>query len=277
MPEGDNIHAHAQEFAPLLVGQTLTAVFSRGVEMRGLRGRAVAQLEAHGKHLVIAFDEGSAVRVHLGIAGGWRRMRHANTAALAQADLALVTAEVALLAKARAVEWTRARLAAGSHALRRLGPDLLGDAPDLDAAIARARRSEHAARPIGELLIDQGVAGGLGNVYKCELLFLHGIHPWTRVDTLSDDMLRALYADGIRYLRANVGRARTLTADLSRGQRPAHGRGRYWVYGRLHRACYRCGTAIEQRRMGPGLRPTFYCPRCQPAPSTASISGAPSS
>jgi endonuclease-8 len=272
MPEGDNIHAHARELAPLLVGRPLTAVFSRGVEMRGLRGRAVSDVTAHGKHLVIAFDEGSAVRVHLGIAGGWRRLVRASTPALAQASLALVTAEVTLVADARTIEWTRARLAAGGHALRRLGPDLLGDAPDLDDVLVRARRPEHSARPIGELLIDQSVASGLGNVYKCELLFLHGVHPWTRVDALDDATLRALFADGVRYLRANVGRARTLTADQSRGQRPMRGRGRYWVYDRWRRACYRCGTAIEQRRMGPGLRPTFFCPRCQPAPSSGGVS-----
>jgi endonuclease-8 len=275
MPEGDNIHTHAQELAPLLVGLPLSAVFSRGVEMRGLRGHAVTDLQAQGKHLIISFDEGSAVRVHLGIAGGWRKLARAATATLAQASLALVTDRGVLLADARTIEWTRARLVRGSPALRRLGPDLLGDAPDLDDVLLRARRPEHAARPIGELLIDQGVASGLGNVYKCELLFLHGVHPWTRVDAVSDATLRALFADGARFLRANVGRARTLTADLSRGQLPARGRGRYGVYGRWRRACYRCGSAIEQRRMGPGLRPTFFCPRCQPLSSTTS--GAPSS
>jgi endonuclease VIII len=267
MPEGDNIHAHAAELSSL-VGEPLTAVWARAVEMRGLRGRSVARVDAVGKHLVIAFDEGSAVRVHLGIAGSWRHRRRASTATLAQAELALATAHGVWLCSARTLEWSRARLMAGARALSRLGPDLLADAPDLDQVIARAREARHAARPIGELLLDQTIAAGLGNVYKCELLFLHGVSPWARVDAVEDATLRALFADGIKWLRANVGRTRTTTADASRGERPVRGRGRLWVYGRWRRACYRCGTAIAQRRQRPSLRPTYYCPRCQPESSS---------
>src|SRR5262249_44833482 len=147
--------------------------------------------EAVGKRLVIAFDEGSAVRVHLGIAGGWRSgaTARATRAQLGRADLALSTARATFLCRARTVQWTRAPLGRRARALGRLGPDLLGDAPDLDVVVARARKPEHAARPIGELLLDQSVAAGLGNVYKCELLFLHGIHPWTRVDAVDDARL----------------------------------------------------------------------------------------
>lgn len=267
MPEGDNIHAHAAELSSL-VGEPLTAVWSRAVEMRGLRGHSVARVEATGKHLVIAFDEGSAVRVHLGIAGWWRHRLRAATATIAQAELALQTARGVWLCKARTLEWSRARFAAGAPALTRLGPDLLADAPDLDAVFARARQPQHAARPIGELLLDQTIAAGLGNVYKCELLFLHGVDPWARVDVVDDATLRALFADGMKWLRANVGRTRTTTADRSRGERPQRGRGRLWVYGRWRRACYRCGTAIEQRRQRPSLRPTYFCPRCQPSMSS---------
>ena len=75
MPEGDNIHAHAQMLTALVGASRSAAVYSRGVEMRGLRGQTVAGVEAIGKHLVIRFDEGSAVRVHLGIAGWWRHAR----------------------------------------------------------------------------------------------------------------------------------------------------------------------------------------------------------
>ncbi len=236
MPEGDNIRAHADELHAL-VGETLTGVWARGVEMRALRGHALASASAVGKHLVLAFDEGSAVRVHLGIAGAWRRRARASLPAIAQATLALQTARGVWLCSARTIEWSRARLVAGARALARLGPDLLGGAPDLDAVVRRARDPVHAARPIGELLLDQTIAAGLGNVYKCELLFLHGVHPWRRVDSLDDNSLRALFADGIKWMRANVGRARTTTADPSRGERPARGRGRLRVFGRWRRAC----------------------------------------
>lgn len=263
MPEGDTIHAHAAQLTPKLIGKPLVSVHSRGVEMRGLRGCKVTKIEALGKHLVMTFDEGTAVRVHLGINGNWRTIARASTTTLGQAELALVTADAALVCKARTIEWTRARFAAGMRALTQLGPDLLGDAPDLDAIMKRAREPRYAARTIAELLLTQAVSAGIGNVYKCELLFLRGIHPWTRVDAVDDVQLRGLFEDAARWLRSNVGRRRTMTADLSRGERPAHGRGRFWVYGRWRRACYRCGAAIEQRRQGEQLRPTYWCPRCQ--------------
>jgi endonuclease-8 len=253
MPEGDNIHAYAAALGAL-VGQPLDGVWARGVEMRGLRGRTLASAHAVGKHLVLAFDEGSAVRVHLGIAGGWRRRARASTEVMAQADLALATARQVWLCRARTLEWSRARLAAGMRALARLGPDLLGGTPDFDDILRRARAPEHAARAIGELLLDQRVAAGLGNIYKCELLFAHGLNPWTRVDALDDATLRALFTDGARRMRANVGRSR----------------GRMYVYGRVRRACYRCGTAIALERQRPSLRPTYWCPRCQPS----TVSGA---
>src|SRR4051812_11712891 len=127
MPEGDNIHAHAAELAGPLIGTPLAAVWSRGVQMRGLLGHAVTAVEAVGKHLLITFDEGTAVRVHLGIAGRWLRLPQASTGTLARAELALVTATAAFVCRARTIEWARAALIKGTRALAALGPDLLAD------------------------------------------------------------------------------------------------------------------------------------------------------
>ena len=214
MPEGDNIHAHAAELSSL-VGVPLTGVWARAVEMRGLRGRAVASVEAIGKHLVIAFDEGSAVRVHLGIAGCWRRScARVDGCARRRRSWRCGPRSGAWLCKARTIEWSRARFAAGARALTRLGPDLLADAPDLDAVLARAREPRHAARPIGELLLDQ--SGRRGARQRLQVRAPVLARP-PSVDARRRHRrrhLRALFADGIKWLRANVGRTRTMTADL---------------------------------------------------------------
>jgi endonuclease-8 len=263
MPEGDNIHAHADALS-LLVGQPLTAVWSKAIDRRALIGHKVASVVALGKHLVVSFSDGSAVRVHLGMTGRWQRHQASlSRQMLAQASLALVTeGEAWLCQRARTVEWSRARLVRGDRALARLGPDLVADA-DLQVVLTRARDPRHAARPVAEVLLDQSIASGIGNVYKCELLFLHGIDPWTRLDAIDDGKLRALYADATRLMRANVGQPRTTTADPERGPSRARGHGRLWVYGRARRACYRCGRAIMQKLQRPSLRPTYYCPACQ--------------
>jgi endonuclease-8 len=263
MPEGDNIHAHARQLEAL-IEQPLTGVWTKAVDRRALIGQHVVRVEALGKHLVISFNEGSAVRVHLGMTGRWRRVAGAvSRETLAQASLALVTQEVAWLCQqARTVEWSRARLMRGSRALAGLGPDLIGDV-DLDVVLQRARDPRHAARPIAEVLLDQSICSGIGNVYKCELLFMHHIDPWGRLDAIDDETLRAIYADAARLLRANVGQRRTTTADPRRGPRASRGQARLWVYGRARRACLRCGQAIVQKMQLPSLRPTFFCPTCQ--------------
>jgi endonuclease-8 len=263
MPEGDNIHAHARQLQ-VLIDQPLKSAWSKAVDRRALMGQHVVRVEALGKHLVISFSEGSAVRVHLGMTGRWRRVAaDVSRETLAQATLALVTRESAWLCqRARTIEWARARLIRGSDALSRLGPDLLGDV-DLEVVLQRAREPRHAARPIAEVLLDQSICSGIGNVYKCELLFMHHIDPWARLDAIDDVTLRAIYADAARLLRANVGQPRTTTADPRPGPRASRGHARLWVYGRARRACLRCGHVIVQKMQLPSLRPTYFCPTCQ--------------
>ena len=263
MPEGDNVHAHAAALAAL-VGEPLIGVWSRGVEMRGLRGRALARAEAVGKHLLLAFDEGSAVRVHLGIAGWWRFVARRGAGDDRRGRTWRWRPPAASGSAARARSSGRGR---GSSAARARWPPRTGS-PRRGARsrrhVARARRPEHAARPIGELLLDQTIAAGLGNVYKCELLFLArppsvaaGRRPRRR------ELARALRRRHQVAARQRRPR-RAPPPPTSRGQRPARGRGRLWVYGRGRRACYRCGTPIAERRQRPSLRPTCWCPRCQP-------------
>jgi endonuclease VIII len=264
MPEGDNVHAHAIELQAL-IGVPLTGVMSGAIDRRALIGQHITTVEAVGKHLLIGFSEGAAVRVHLGITGRWRRLRGTvSREMMARASLALATQERTYLCeRARTIEWSRARLMRGARALANVGPDLIGDF-DLDAVMARARHAKHAARAIGEALLDQSICSGIGNVYKSELCFLHGIDPWRRVEDVDDATLRAIYVDAARLLRMNVGHTRTTTGDPRFGPRRSSGKGRLWVYGRARRACYKCGTPIVHQMQLPSLRPTYFCPTCQP-------------
>ena len=91
----------------------------------------------------------------------------------------------------------RARLERTAHvravpALARLGPELLDDDCDLDEVVRRAMRQP--GRPIGELLLDQSVAAGIGHVYKSEAMFMRRLDPWARADALADGAVRAVFA-----------------------------------------------------------------------------------
>jgi endonuclease-8 len=157
----------------------------------------------------------------------------------------------AVLFRAPTVRLWPARLP-GERPWQRLGPDLCRPPVDLDEVLARARAGD-PGREIADVLLDQHVAAGIGNVYKSEALFAERIDPRTAVGALDDDAVRALYATASRQLVANIGRS----------ERRTHRRG-LAVYGRVRQGCPDCHTAIRITRQGDLERLTYWCPRCQP-------------
>jgi endonuclease-8 len=133
-----------------------------------------------------------------------------------------------------------------------LGPDLLG--PDWDPAEAARRLTTHPDTAIGVALLDQSNLAGIGNMYKCEVLFLRGIAPWTPVRAVPD--LTGLVALAQQLLAANRGRwTQSTTGSLHKGQTT-------YVYGRRAQPCRRCGTLIRKQDLAD--RVTYWCPTCQP-------------
>lgn len=267
MPEGDNIHRHAQELGARLLGQTVTALYARGVAYAALVGQPVTSVEAQGKHLLVGVGDRARLHVHLGMTGRMRVVprNELSLTAAARASLVVATDELAVVwSAARTVEVLRAAFAHAHPVLRELGPDLLDPEFEPRAAVTRAR-DRPAATTLGELLMDQRVACGIGNVYKSEVLFLERLDPWTPVGRVDDDALARLYAHARTLMRNNLGPwRRTTTANLSRGDWIPRGRGRFHVYRRAGRPCGVCGTVVAMAQQGNPPRSTYYCPRCQP-------------
>ena len=158
-------------------------------------------------------------------------------------------------------EWLDARAEARQDDLRNIGPDLLGVAFDEDEALHRIR--EHDAQEIADVLLNQRVVAGIGNIYKCETLFLCGVNPFARTASLGDDAVRALLRTARKYLQANVNKPSGGIVTYAGFRRERGEGGRHYAYGRARRPCRRCGTAIEVRTQGPYARLTYWCPRCQ--------------
>jgi endonuclease-8 len=258
MPEGDTIHRIAASLAPRLAGKQLERVTTQGLE-RAITGRTVTSVDAHGKHLVITLDDGTQVRAHLGMYGRQRSYDRATGDAMlakmspGRVSLALVTADgVYLWIGARTIEIAARRAPARGQAVASLGPDVLGD--DFDSRQAAARAADHATRAIGEVLLDQRVASGIGNIYKSEVLFVHGVDPRTATGALTLDELAAIYTSARELMMQNVAGTfpRTTRAD-----------GGYFVYSRTNKPCHRCGTAIACYALGDPARWTWSCSTCQ--------------
>lgn len=261
MPEGDTIHRVAMTLRPALVGRVLTRVELRRVPRPHPRvGATVSAIEARGKHLLIRSDDGLTVHTHLRMTGSWHLYgpgdRWRRSARAARVVLAVPDA-VAVCFSAPVVEVLDDRAVRRHPSLRALGPDLCDPQADLDEATRRLHRLTATDTTIGEALLDQRVAAGIGNVYRCEVLFLHGLDPATPLGVLDRTVARVLLEDASRLLRRNLrGAARTTVPQAEPGA--------LWVHGRGGAPCRRCGTAIEVLRLGEQARFVYRCPRCQP-------------
>ncbi|TMQ16081.1 MAG: Fpg/Nei family DNA glycosylase [Deltaproteobacteria bacterium] len=260
MPEGDSIHRIAALLGPRLTGRKLERVTTKGL-VRDVSGRTVTRVAAHGKHLVIELDNGAYLRAHLGMTGRFRIYdRAAGEEMLARlspgrASLALVTAEgVYVWIGAPAIEVSRLRDPRHGMAVGTLGPDVLERA--FDVRIAAARAAQHSTRMIGEVLLDQRVIAGIGNIYKCEALFAAGVDPRTPVAQLDSRALEAIYAAAHRLMAASVEGAAPMVGSPRRD---------HAVYGRTGKPCLRCGSSIACYSLGDPPRWTWSCPICQPA------------
>lgn len=142
----------------------------------------------------------------------------------------------------------------------RLGPDPLRDDADPKRAWERIRKSRTS---VGQLLMDQSVMAGIGNIYRTELLFRAGIDPLAPGNTLSKLEFNRLWKDAVKLLNIGVKYNRIITVDLSKTDKPAT-RLRYGektlIFGK--RECPTCGGPITRFEIA--NRRAFCCESCQP-------------
>ncbi len=256
MPEGDTIHRAAIRMRPALAGHALTRFeAARLAGDRPALGEVIEDVEARGKHLLIHFSGGITLRTHMKMTGSWHLYRDGERwrkgAHLARAVVGGDGGWLGVCFQAPVVE-TYHRALGEPVALATLGPDLTGPAPDLDLAVARAALAAPGTE-LGDALLDQRIAAGIGNVYKSEVCFLHGIDPFTPVADVAPEVLHRIFDTSHRLLVANLGRSNRVTY-----------RGGVAVYGRRGQACFRCGSVVRMRRQGEMARSTYWCPTCQP-------------
>jgi endonuclease-8 len=263
VPEGDTVWLTAHRLNQALAGRVVTTSDFRVPQLAtsDLAGRTVVEVVARGKHLLARIDDDLTFHSHLRMDGSWylsrtgtrpprRHPDHMIRALLGNAEWQATgyrVHDLRIVARGREDELV-------GH----LGPDLLGPDWDPDRAVANLRADPDVT--IGEALLDQRTLAGIGNMYKCEVLVIEHVHPWTPVGAVAD--LDRLVATSHRLLRANRDHPEQSTTGFI-------GRGReHWVYERGAQPCLRCRTPIRRAEQGapPRARGTYWCPRCQPGP-----------
>ena len=275
MPEGDTIFRAARTLHRALAGkpvvrfESMFPALTRVHVDTPLTSQTVESVSSSGKHLLMRFSGGLVLRTHMRMNGSWHIYRPHETWQRPRRDMRIVVATADFVAvgfNIPVAEFIRARELPRHEELRRLGPDLLSD--DFDEGEALRRIQARPAEPIAEVLINQRVVAGIGNVYKSEVLFACRINPFIAAGDLELDALRCLITTARRLLLANV---HTSLAPMTTytGFRRTTGRDnpseRLWVYGRAAHPCRRCGTAVKIDKRGADARLTYWCPKCQVA------------
>ena len=279
MPEGDTIFRAARTLHRALAGKPVVrfeSVFPALTRVHvdtPLTAQTIDAVSASGKHVLMRFSGGLVLRTHMRMNGSWHIYRPHDAWQRPRRDMRIVIATADFVAvgfNIPVAEFFPARDLARHDELRRLGPDLLGET--FDAAEALARVKARPGETIADVLLNQRVMAGIGNVYKSEVLFACRVHPFANVRDVGDAALECLVTTARRFLLANV---HTSLAPMTTytGYRRTTGRDnpseRHWVYGRVGLPCRRCGTPVTIDKQGNDARLTYWCPSCQARPGAS--------
>jgi endonuclease-8 len=223
-------------------------------------GRVLRKANAYGKHLFHHYEGGAVVHVHLGLYGTFTEAPLPMAAPIGQVRMRMVGAEYGTdLRGPTACEVIKSSEV--DEILARLGPDPIRRNPDPARAWARISKSR---RPIGALMMDQAVIAGVGNVYRCELLYRHLIDPHRPGTSIADDEFAAMWTDLVALMKVGVSSGNIVTVRRPDDKGPPsyrEGRPRTYVYRRAGEPCRVCGTPIRTEVMEG--RNLFWCPSCQ--------------
>jgi formamidopyrimidine-DNA glycosylase len=273
MPELPEVETVRSGLAPALAGRTieqaeilderLTRPFDPAEVAGELVGERIGAVERRGKYLVVRFESGRVLLIHLRMTGSLRLAARGSSAGDPHRR-AVVRLDDATDVMYRDVRrfGTWLLLEAGElddYLSGRLGPE------PLDRRFtARELATRFAGRraPVKAVVLDQRVVAGLGNIYADEALWYARVQPLRPAGQLTAGEIAAVQKGVRRALRAGIARqGATLRDYVSPDGERGTMQDEFRVYGRAGEPCDRCGTPIEKTRAGG--RGTWYCPGCQ--------------
>jgi len=275
VPEGHTLRRLADALTDAFAGRVVGVSSPNGrfaADAAQVDGTVLVGADSAGKHLFVELDHERFVHIHLGLIGKLEIVTGAD-------DLPAPVGEVRLRLTARDARDTSYADLRGAIVVDLVGPArrdevVAGLGPDplrADADPARAwARISRSQRPIGDLLLDQAVVAGAGNIYRAEVLFRQRIHPERPGRSLRRGQFEALWADlvvlmaeGVRTGRIDTVRPEHTPEAMGRAPRQDRHGSEVYVYRRAGQPCLVCGTRVRTNVMAG--RNSFWCPSCQRA------------
>lgn len=287
MPEGHTTHALAGSLHHAFAGRPVAVSSPQGKFDDGaalLDSRIMLASSAWGKHLFAEFEEDAWLHVHLGLIGKFSVLPHGLVASRAETtsangkappDAVAVQGQVRLrllndlyVADLRGPNLCAVVTPEKIEAVQsRLGPDPLRPGADPEQAWRKISRSQ---RSIAELLMDQTVLAGVGNVYRCELLYRHRVDPFRPGTEIRLKTWAAIWSDIVALMPLGVASGQVLTmedqvewalVELATSGTVVATEKRYYVYKRTGEPCRVCGSKVRTQLVAG--RNLFWCARCQ--------------
>jgi endonuclease-8 len=262
MPEGHSVHRTAKQFQKLFVGLPtfVTSPQGRFTDAGIISGQKLVKSEAWGKQLLLHFETAS-VRVHLGIYGKWSFKQFEDSPPEPYGAVRARFLTENLVVDLRGP--TACEIISFSEIptlFERLGPDPLRPDPKKQSQHRFVERVLSRKVSIGQLLMDQSVLAGVGNVYRAELLFRAGVNPYTPGNQLAEETVAGIWTDVVDLMPLGVKTGLMLTRDGYLKGRPKK-EARYNVYKREGLPCRNCGQAISIALLQ--ARKLYWCGKCQ--------------
>lgn len=270
MPELPEVETTVRGIAAVLQGEVLARVEPRRADLRRpipadlrqrLTGARVIGLGRRAKYGLIETDRGDTLVFHLGMSGRWRvdpREIEKHDHLILETD----TGRILALNDHRrfgSIDLVRTETIANWPIFKALGPEPLSEAFS-HKTLAAAFNSRSA--PIKNLLLDQRIVAGLGNIYVCEALFMAGIKPHKPAGQVATARLKPLVAAIKEVLASAIEAGGSTLRDFAQPDGELGYFFKQWrVYGREGEDCTQCGNSVARRV--DGGRSSFYCGTCQ--------------
>jgi formamidopyrimidine-DNA glycosylase len=267
MPELPEVETIVRTLRPALIDKTILsadlrwkrtlAVPSPVSFKKKIAGQKIIEISRRGKFIHLQLSQASLI-IHLRMSGdllvvlgGYQPEKHDRLLVKLSDDATLVFTDARKFGRV----WLVDRPA---EVFATLGPEPLSDqfTPDWLYHALNSRQ-----RQIKPLLLDQTFLAGLGNIYTDEALFLAGLHPQIRSDTVTKTQAEKLQQAIQEVLEEGIRRN---GASIDWVYRGGDFQNHFRVYGRAGQKCPACGTKIQ--RITVGQRGTHFCPKCQARP-----------